>query len=466
MSLDRTIEAPGRAPALPGGNGFIVGLVAALTVLHAAIILLLPNGHEKFLLGDRAHDRTAKMQKLLSADGFDGMLAVLVQQASPGDYLLFAPAYALAGPTGVMVQNTILILIGAVFLYKLATMFFSARIAGIATLAYGLLPATLFHPHVFVSESICNPLLIAATYFLARYTAGDRPASRDLVLAALLTALLCFTRHVYLAVPPFFAIVILLSRQRPLRGNLASVAVLLGLGYAIVGGWSLVSHYGAERYGAGESVGGLGSNLYLRAERMAAIGGFALPEAIDVRAQAANTDLKTMRPAEFLNMVAEQPVSFVRTVVSDAVNIGANPGMAMVFGRFFGAFDLQEGSYEDYNKWREVRDKHGLLGVALELWRTSPLGFIINAVGGMAWLGFVLVALLGAWTLLWDRHQPAALKLLAIGLPAYLLSLTSVTAGYTRWDHRSPTEFALALLFAIGVSVLLDSLARRNRRTL
>lgn len=463
MSLERTIDPRGQAPTVPGGNSFLVGLVAALTALHAAIILLLPDGHERFLLGDRAHDRTAKMQKLLSADGFEGTLSVLVQQASPGDYVLFAPVYALAGPTGVMVQNTILILIGAVFLYKLAEMFLSARVACVATLAYGLLPATLFHPHVFVSEAICNPLLIAATYFVARYSAGDRPGSRDLVNAAFLTALLCFTRHVYLAVPLFFAAVILLSSRRPLRSGIGAAAVLFALSYTLVAGWSVVSHYGAERYGAGESVGGLGSNLYLRAERMAAIGGFALPDTIEARARAADTDLKTMRPVEFLTMVAEKPVPFARTVISDAINIAGNPGMAMVFGRFFGAFDLQEDSYEDYNKWREVRDKHGLLGVAAELWRTSPLGFIINVAGGVAWLGFVLLAVFGAWTLLWQRYQPAALKLLVIGLPVYLLGLTSVTAGYTRWDHRSPTEFALALLFAIGVSALLDILARGKR---
>ncbi len=460
MSLERTLPAGVGTRTTLDSDRLVAWVLSTFAAFHVALIAFMPAAAEKFMLGDRANDRSVKMQNLLSADSLDAFFGAVFRQASPGDYILFAPAYALAGPTGVMLQNTALILVGALFLYKLANLFFSGRVAAIATVAWCLLPATLFHPHVFVSEAIANPLLIAATFFIARFATADVPRTRDLIAAALLTAVLCFTRHVYLVMPFFFAAIVWIARPRAPRETLPTLALFLVLCFSLVLGWAAADHFGSQRYGAGDSVGGLGSNLYLRGERMAAIGEFALPAAIDERAQAAGTDLRTMKPGEFIQIVVAHPVSYAKTAISDIFNITANPGMAMVAGRFLGVFDLGEKSYEDYNKWREVRDREGIPGLLRELWRTSPLGLVINAAGGLAWAGFLIVALFGAWKLVTDRSRSLALKILLVGMPVWLIGFTSLSAGYTRWDHRSPVEFALAILFALGIAGWLEARKR------
>lgn len=460
MSAENMITPRSGTGSTPDSDRFIAWVLSTFAAFHVGLVLFMPGAAEKFMLGDRALDRTVKMQNLMSADRLDAFLSVLFRQSSPGDYILFAPAYALAGPTGVMLQNTALIFVGALFLYKLASLFFSGRVAALATVAYCLLPATLFHPHVFVSEGICNPLLIVTTYFLARFATADASRVSDLIIAGVLTAVLCFTRHVYLVMPLFFAAILLLARPRSNGATLREVATFLVLSFSLVLGWGVAEHYGTKRYGGGDSVGGLGSNMYLRGERMAAIGGFALPAAIDERARASNTDLRTMTPGEFIQVVNAHPGSYAKTVFSDTFNITANPGMAMYFGRFLGVFDLGEKTHEDYNKWREVRDKNGIAGVLTELWLTSPLGLVINAVGGLAWAGFLIVALFGAWKLVTDRLQSLVVKLLLVAMPVFLIGVTSLAAGYTRWDHRSPVEFAFAVLFALGFTSWLEARSR------
>lgn len=457
MSIDQSLATGLQSEQARVGNSFMPWLLSLFAAFHVTLIFALPDAAERFMLGDRANDRTVKTENLLGADSFDAFLGVLFRQASPGDYVLFAPAYWLGGPTAVMLQNTALILVGVLFLYRLARLFFSQRVSVIAATAYCLLPATLFHPHAFVSEGICNPLLIVCSYFLARFATSDRPQTRDLVITGALTALLCFTRHIYLLLPLFFAGILWLTMRQNAMAKLRACATILALGFSLVAGWAVAAQIGEQHYGAGESVGGLGSNLYLRAERMSRIGGFELPATIEERAKASGTDLLVVRPNEFAGLVATHPLPFARTIVSDAFNITANPGMAMVFGRFLRVFDLREKSYEDYSKWRQIRDKEGLPALVMELWKTSPTGVIVNAVGAVAWLGFVMVALYGGWKLLIDRAQPLVIKLLLFGLPGYLIGFASVTAGYTRWDHRSPAEFAIALLFAVGVLALTES---------
>lgn len=442
------------------GSG-LAAFLAALGLFHVALIFLLPDAEQRFMLGDRANDRTVKMETLLSADSADAFFATLFRQASPGDYILFAPAYTLGGPTAVMLQNTVLILLGVWFVYKLAALFFSRHAATFAAVVYALLPATLFHPHAFVSEAICNPLLIVAAYFIARHVRASDPPARDVTIAALITAVLCFTRHVYLLLPLFFMAVLLFDQYIWRSSKTRAATIMVVLGYSLVGAWGIVAHFGEAHYDAGKSVGGLGSNLFLRAERMSQISGEPLPPAAE-KARAVDNGILTMTPADFGGYVLEHPVPFAKTVVSDLFNITANPGIAMVYGRFFGFFDLGERHYSDYNKWREVRDREGIPGLLRELWRTSPRGLILNAVGAAAWALFLALAAVGAVRLLVDRAQPVAIKLLLIGLPFYLVGVSSLAAGYTRWDHRSPAEFALAILFMLGVEALENKLRRRR----
>lgn len=465
MSLGEAIASDRGARDTSGGDRLIGWLLSLYVSVHVALLIFLPDTIERFMLGDRSNDRRIKLESLMSSDSLDGFLTTLFHQASPGDYVLFAPAWWLAGPTGVILQNIAMIGLGAWFLWRLAKLFFSPSVAALATGAYLLLPATLFHPHAFVSEAICNPLLIVAAFYFLRYATSQTPGARDLVITALLAAVLVFTRHVYLPLPLFLAALLILAARRGMADKLRGATILLLVGYSLAGAWGAAAHFAKPWYGEGKSVGGMEANLYLRAKRMAGMITCPLPSEQQERIEAREGDgIQTVSPREFIQFARAHPRVFAKTIAYDVFNITGNPGVAMVYGRFLDLFDLGEKSYEDYSKWREVRDREGVPGLVRELWRTSPLGLILNALGALAWAGFIAVALWGTWTLMRDRAQPLALKLMVVGLPAYVIGFSSIAAGYTRWDHRSPIEFIVALMFAAGISALLEMRTRRPAR--
>ncbi len=92
--------------------------------------------------------------------------------------------------------------------------------------------------------------------------------------------------------------------------------------------------------------------------------------------------------------------------------------------------------------------REGPLGVARLLWQTSPMGFVFNLGGSLLWAGFLGLSLIGAWRFAVEPQLTPAVRILLFGLAAYVIILTSATAGYTRWDHRSGIEFVLAIWFA------------------
>jgi hypothetical protein len=320
-----------------------------------------------------------------------------------------------------------------------------------------------------VSEGIADPCLIALTYQLVRLEFAAEARLRGLVGIALTTAVLCFSRHIYLLMPFAVAAWLLLFRPAGLGGNgwagpgwtaWRNAAVPLLGAFVLVGSWGIIARLGDATYPLGKSVGGLSSNLFLRADRMAAMGGVPMPASYLARA-ATNQDVGHLSSPEFLAFATNHPVLFAKTTVSDAFNLIANPGVAMLVGRYLGAFDLGERNHRDLNKWRETREQSGPFGVLRLLWATSPVGFICNAIGGLLWALFLGFAAWGAWTFARDAEQLPAIRWLLFGLVAYGIVLTSITAGYTRWDHRSGIEFILALWSAIGATAASRAWSRR-----
>ncbi len=436
--------------ALPWFDRFIQMLLAAFLLAHMALALLVPDGAARMLVGDRAGDRQRALSELLVQLDLDHALGVIFRIGSPGDWLLFTPAYWLGGAYGVMIQSIVLYAIGLVVLYRLARMLVPLDVARIAVVAWTLLPATIFHPHALVSETICNPLLIIFAYQLvALELAGDaRP--RDLLWAGLTVGLLAFVRHVYLLLPLAAALWLIVFRPVGL-GKRANVVGFVALGFMFVAAWWGAIAVGGKHYELGLSVGGLESNLFLRADRMAAMGSLPLPQSYLDRNAAAGRELRTLNPAEFAGFAGRHPVLFAKTAVSDAFNLMANPGIAMLAGRYLGLFDLGERNHRDLNKWREMREREGPLGVVRLLWETSPAGFMFNLAGGILWSAFLAFSIIGAYQFAWTRSLTPATRVLLFGLAGYAIILTSATAGYTRWDHRSGIEFILALWFAAGV---------------
>lgn len=440
---------------------FLVGLVLAFLAGHLLLALLVPDGAARMLVGDRAGDRFRALTELLAQPDLDHAIGVIFRIGSPGDWILFAPAFAVAGPYGVMAQNVVLYALGLVALYRLGHMLLPPAGARIACIAWCLLPATVFHPHALASEAICNPLLIMLVERLVRLELAEDAGWRDVLIAGAMTAVIAFVRHVYLLLPLAVALWLLLLRPQGV-GRSSRIAAYLALGYALTMLWWAAIGLGGQRYPLGESVGGLKSNLFLRADRMAAMGGLALPQGYLDRNRAAGKELRTMRPAEFAAFAGAHPGLFIRSALSDAFNLVANPGVAMLAGRYLGLFDLGERNHRDLNKWRETREREGVTGLVRLLWQTSPVGLAFNLAGSILWAGFVGLALLGAFLFVIDRRQSPAVRVLLAGFVAYATVLTSATAGYTRWDHRSGIEFILAIWFAIGLLRLVEWSGRRD----
>ncbi|MEL6372938.1 MAG: hypothetical protein AAFR04_03125 [Pseudomonadota bacterium] len=451
----------------PTQHTFILAWIGCFVLAHIAIVAFVTDLDQSFMLGDRAQDRMAKLSSLLHAGDLNQTLRVLFTKGIPGDYAFYAPGYLMAGVYGIFIQALALYAVALFMLYRMSEDLFSATAARITVIVYSLLPATIFHPHAFVSEAICNPLLIIATALSVRLMmpgpaataeAREMPTGRLMALGLALAGLV-MTRYIYLVVPFFVCALLALAGWRQARAGAWQAGLVLAVALAPAGLFALAQQAASSQYGASDSVGGLRSNLFLRAERMAAMAQGASPLPASVVAQ------RRIAPEAFIGYAADNPGPLARTVVSDAANIIANPGVAMVAGRFLKFFDLRERSYRDLNKWREARDKGGALAVAKLLWETSPVGFIMNAAGLLAWGVLLLVALFGAWRFARDARHTLPVKLLLLGMPVLLLGLTSVLAGYTRWDHRSPTEFIIAMGFALGAMALAELMRRRKSDT-
>jgi hypothetical protein len=445
-------------PKLPWFDRFATWLLAAFLLAHLALALLVPDGAARMLVGDRAGDRQRALSELLVQLDLDHALGVIFRIGSPGDWVLFTPAYWLGGAYGVMAQSIVFYAVGLVFLYRLARLLVPVHIARLATVTWALLPATIFHPHALVSETICNPMLIIFAYQMVRLELAGDVRLKDLLWAGLTVGLLAFVRHVYLLLPLAAALWLLVFRPAGL-GRRANIGAFLVLGFMFVAALAAAMALGSKRYELGTSVGGLESNLFLRADRMAAMGGLSLPQSYLDRNVAAGRELRALTPAEFAGFAARHPVLFAKTAVSDAFNLMANPGVAMLAGRYLGLFDLGERNHRDLNKWREMREREGPLGVARLLWETSPTGFMLNLAGGILWAAFLAFAFGGAYVFGTTAALTPAIRVLFFGLAAYVIVLTSATAGYTRWDHRSGIEFILAIWFALGLANLREKMS-------
>ena len=436
----------------PRFDRFITTLLGVFGVAHVALAALVPNLEEKFQLGDRAWDRSAKIDAIMAAKDWNAVVETVFYYSSPGDYVFFLPAYATLGAPGVIAQNIVLFLVGIYFLYRLGLEVFSPAVARTAVIAYALLPSTLFHPQAFVTESLSNPLLIVATYYAARFLKADRPAMRDMLAFALTAAIIGFARNMFVLFP-FAVAALMLIRMRPWRAAVwkASVVVLVSL--TLLSLWQAALWTNTGRYDVAPSFHGLSSNLFIRAERMARMGDFKL--------LSDTVERRSMSVTDFVGVTLEHPGSFARSAVSDAVNMIANTGVTMAYGRYLGLFDLKEASDKDTFKWRDIRDTQGSWAMLAYLWHTSPVALLLNLVFFLAWAILLLIALYGFLRILRsDRHNTSVIALLA-AVPFYVFTF-SFAAGAIRWDHRSPMEFIICLFFALGTQQLMAALGQHR----
>lgn len=414
--------------------------LAVVGLLHASLFFWSLARPDNYLQGDRAAQRLRKTQRLLESDDF---LEALTHTGGPGDYLFHAMLWAVGGATLTLLAQVLLLLLSVAALYWLArSVSIPAWASAAACLAYVLLPNNIHQPHTLVTEAFSTPFVLFAFCFLARCLLGGRSATRDVVLFGLFAGLASFTRPVFLAVAPLLALFLFANGRRAWRSFVLANVVALLMPLA----WAMVQVEQTGRLELGGRGFTLEANLLGRMERMRAAGGGPLPES-SVEEEAAEL------PA-FLGYAGRNPLPLLTTVAVDGFHLVLNTGINHVGGRFFGWFDISE----DWHYWRRLHDEKGLAGLLEELLRSGSTMIALNVVALVLWVSLLGVAAVGAVSMCRGPDRVLAWSLLTL---SGAVALSSLAALAVRFGMRSAMEFALAIFFASGLTVLHHSWQRR-----
>lgn len=423
-----------------------IGLVVVLFVLVNGLMLLV-NGLDpySFLRGDRSGSRMERIQYvyhgteiLHRSPDFDIQHQMttfhdrVMAMKYPGDYLIQGVVYHAGGRPLVVALQLLLTALGclAVFgILRLMALPPGWCLAG--TAVYITLPGTILQPHTLMVEGLFIPGLLVMVYGVLRVLRGNwRP--RHLVMA---TAGLGFAIAVRAQFFPLaLALVPLLwvalrGQGRPrawaLLPLLATTPLLLWVGLSLAhSGTASIAPAGA----------GLGYHWNQRLERMQQHADFDYPQQDDL--------YEPVPTGDFLALVADHPVAYAKTLLSDNMNMFFNPGDMQLL--------KQIGLGEPPPSWKTflaARDAGGIPEVLRVLagWSMPFTVFFILHAG--LW---TLMAMAAGWQALQWMATPrrdTLVKVLLLGYLAYNLAIVQL-AGTSRWGLRQPVE-ALVVVMAL-----------------
>ena len=459
------LESTASTQAKRSLSSWLLACLALFVVLHGALLAYDVRNPEAFYNGDRADKRANKVFVLLdipdmrevwsppwsSIPGhpFGGtvpQLSVpekLLNLGPPGDYLLHALPYGLGGPIAVILVQVALALAAVVCVFRLGLRLgLSEGYAFVATALYTLLPASLQQPHQLVSEGLFNPLLAIATYFLVRTV--EEPFRWRVVLTALVCLALAMEVRNQLLPYPFVLVAIFLywRQEKWMRLVIATLVVC----YAIPVAWAIfVALQPDELVVATTELSAL-RNLSGLVARMAIRGGFAFDRSIYPGEE--------MPIADFLGYVLRYPLALLQVKMTDAVEILANPGITGL-GRHLGIdlFDFRTETGKLF--WAQLKWNVGLPTIMRGLFR-QDLAFLVPLLAATAaWLFVLAMAVFGAFVLIRDRRISGATKAIVLSMIVFNLAIVQVSE-MVRVGQRTPVEFAITILFAIGMRRLLQ----------
>jgi len=413
-----------------------IGLAA---LLHAGLGLWSALAPERVLLADRAITRHEAIVTFLASDD---PLRVMLHTGAPGDYIVQAMLWWLGG------VSLVLIVQWAAFVSTLAVVYAAARrmdvtpgAAAVAVVGYALLATSLHQPHTLASEALFTPLVALFGYGALECLHTGRlriVAAAPLGVAA---GAAVFIRAVFLPVVPGISALLLATKSARwpaiLLVNLLTIAPLAS--------WNVVAVVHGERAELGGRGASLNSALYRRIVRMEKLGGSPRVAGGEGRVSI----------GQYLSYASENPVVFARLHVTDAANLLLNPGVNHTFGRFLHLFPMRE----DTKYWSELIEREGLVAAARELLRREPMRIVWNVVAMLQWMAFAGIGCLGLVVLFRTARWPEATALLLL---IVLPCAPAFAMAWTRWSHRSPGEFGLALAFAVGWGALVKRGARKR----
>jgi len=403
-------------------------VVLPLTGVHLAMFGYDLAHPDRFLNADRAAGRLEVILGLPAAALKGETLSYIAAHGIAGDWLPQGLVYLLGGQYLLIALQVALALISVVWVRDIGRRVgLSEPSAASAALLYGLLPHTLAFPHQLASEALFVPLVVLA------FRASGLRTGAAIGLATLL-------RPVTILWPLAHAAVARLApRQR---------ALLLAAAFAPLAAWMAFELAQTGEFTLGRSDHDLGTNLYERVERVAAL----LPE--NQRPVERPSGQRRLSLGEYMAFVAAHPLLTALHSGRDVVVLAAKSGIERLTLDYFYLFRQMRVQVKDPDSgWRATAERVGFFGVLREFLTREPLLVFTSAAGALLFALFMALAAAGAAR--WLRNLadvPAELRAQRVLVMAFVLYIfmTAQVVDAAQSRHRAPAEFALCLLALAG----------------
>ena len=347
-------------------------------------------------------------------------------------------------------------------LYKLSLLVSSSEgTALLAATVYAFLPHTLVYPHLLGSEAIFVPLVVFSFYFMARYLL-EQPWLSHLLLSGLMIGLATLARPVTVLWPVASSVVALLTfrSQLPFKrwfGYLvvASLPLLL---------WMLLMLSETGEFSMGQGSASLGSNFYTTVEFVSE----TLSPADRIRIKekyltyGARDGGERMGFGQYLRFMSEYPLDYAAHQGRAVMMFVAKSGVNKVTKSYLQLFPEALAEIDDIEtrkSWRQRLEQDGLLDTFQFYYQRYSILVVAAAVAGALFAVVMAVAVYGTVLLAikYFRGEGSVsrrcMEAFICIFPWYIL-LASMSSQRLQSRHRAPAEFAICLLFSIGISCL------------
>lgn len=426
-------------------------LVGVLILVHALLLIHDLSDPQAWRAGDRSWARAEKIEYVLHGDQpivFDHlprqqpepqMWNRIARLGAPGDFLPQTALVAAGGiPLLVLVQSLLAIL-SAVFLYRLIMLLgLGSGPAVTGAMVYALLPGNLLQAHVLGAEGLFIPLLPISAYWLVAAMRGRAPPSR-LYLAAALFGFAALLRTQVVLLPFVFLLLALVWAPRRWHRMLV-LATALSITPNLI--WMGAASLADEPLRMAPVDADASYHWRHRIWRMNKY----IPEAEAMPSPGKRDPIETRT---LLAYIAEHPGAYLRTVLTDNLDYFGNPGSVQLV-RYLGVL----GEMPDPQVFKAAKDR-GVAAVIQTLLEWNAAFTVFFSVHTVLWGAVLLLAASGIWQ--WLRAPllgtPWSTALL-IAYLGYNLAVIQL-AGHSRWSLRQPLEWVLVLAALSGVLPLL-----------
>ena len=437
-----------------GSKENLLILAVLFVVVHGAIFIHGVLNADSFLAGDRAAGRLETINYVFShpstdltypvltlepgAESNSTILSRIFESGNPGDYIIQGLLFSVGDRHLVVTFQLLLTFISIYCVYFFVIILRrSPAYAMAGAVIYTLLPGNLIIPHELASESLFTPIVVIG-FFMLIYYVEKKPRTWVLATGLLLLTAANFVRP-QLGLYPFVLIVIFAAcyHQQWKR----HVALILVISFSIPAGWGLYSFSNTGNFNSGGKNHGPGIAFYKTAKRMSTNGDYPF----DPTAYPSGK----MSVKEIAAEVIKHPFPFLKLKTTEALVLIINPGTYSVAAHHF---NLLAGA-GDTAFWKELRDREGITGMALEIFRRGPALIAVIFAGTLVWCLILLGTLIGGITFLRERISTTASKAILVSYLFYGLIIVLVSSE-TRWTHRNPVEFVIVILFITGLQKL------------